>query len=315
VQFNGIRVGEVTDLQLNAQTPQQVLATISVDRATPIRRDTQVTLDFQGLMGVTSVALKGGAPDGPQLIGAPPMLVADAAAGSDLTTTAKEALRRVDTILADNSESLRSTISNLSTFTGALAKNSDRIDGIVAGLERMTGADAIKNPPISFDITVPKVPRAKMQRPMLAVAEPTTLIVLDTQKIILRSATGARTQMPGNVQWADTLPKLVQSRIMQALENAASAKTIVRTADNLTAERQLLLEIRSFDLVTGEKTEAMVQIAARIVAEGNQVIDAQVFAATALAQSADGAIAAAAFNKAFGSVAVDLVVWVNEVNQ
>ena len=121
--------------------------------------------------------------------------------------------------------------------------------------------------------------------------------------------------MPGNVQWADTLPKLVQSRIMQALENAASAKTIVRTADNLTAERQLLLEIRSFDLVTGEKTEAMVQIAARIVAEGNQVIDAQVFAATALAQSADGAIAAAAFNKAFGSVAVDLVVWVNEVNQ
>src|SRR5690348_7882549 len=54
VQFNGIRVGEVTDLQLNAQTPQQVLATISVDRATPIRRDTQVTLDFQGLMGVTS---------------------------------------------------------------------------------------------------------------------------------------------------------------------------------------------------------------------------------------------------------------------
>ena len=51
VQFNGIRVGEVTDLRLDDKAPQQVMATISVDAATPIRLDTQVSLDFQGLMG------------------------------------------------------------------------------------------------------------------------------------------------------------------------------------------------------------------------------------------------------------------------
>src|ERR1044071_151113 len=77
VQFNGIRVGEVTDLQLDAKTPQQVMATISSDRAPPVRADTQVSLDFQGLMGVTSIALKGGAPQSPNLAGAagvPPLL-------------------------------------------------------------------------------------------------------------------------------------------------------------------------------------------------------------------------------------------------
>ena len=38
VLFNGIRVGEVTHLSLNPQAPQQVVATIAVDRNTPIAR-------------------------------------------------------------------------------------------------------------------------------------------------------------------------------------------------------------------------------------------------------------------------------------
>ena len=125
VQFNGIRVGEVTDLQLDTKSPQQVLVTIAIEQGTPIRADTQVSLDFQGLMGVTSVALKGGAPGSALVTGNPPLLVADASAGADLTTTAREALKRLDGILADNADNLKSTISNLNVFTGALAKNSE----------------------------------------------------------------------------------------------------------------------------------------------------------------------------------------------
>jgi phospholipid/cholesterol/gamma-HCH transport system substrate-binding protein len=317
VQFNGIRVGEVTDLRLDGRTPQQVMATISIDRATPIRRDTQVALDFQGLMGVTSIALKGGSADSPPLTGNPPMLLADAAAGYDLTTTAKEALRRIDGILAENSDSLRSTISSLSTFTGALAKNSDRIDGIVTGLEKMTGADAIKNPATSYDLAVPATVTGMGGTDILplAVADPTALIILDSQKIIVRSASGARTQMPGGAQWADTLPKLLQARILQTLENAASPKKIVRTGDNLAVDRQLLLDIRSFDLVVTENPVALIEIAAKVVADGNRVIGAQTFTATAPAASLDGSGASAAFNKAFGEVAAALVAWVREVDR
>ncbi|MBX9825166.1 MAG: ABC-type transport auxiliary lipoprotein family protein [Xanthobacteraceae bacterium] len=316
VQFNGIRVGEVTDLRLDDKTPQQVMATISVDAATPIRRDTQVSLDFQGLMGVTSVALRGGAPDGAKLTGSPPLLVAEASAGSDLTSTARETLQRLGGVLADNSESLRSTINNLSTFTGSLAKNSDRIDGIVAGLERMTGADAIKNPTMSFDLAAPRTfpPLDKTPGAPLAVAEPTALIVLDTQKLIVRSPAGARTQMTGNAQWADALPKLVQAKVMQAFENATSPAMIARTGDNLATDRQLLLDIRSFDLIAGSKPEALVELAAKVVADGNRVVDARTFSATAPAEATDGPAAAAALNQAFGHVATELVVWVQGVN-
>ena len=44
VLFNGIRVGEVTGISLNPEEPQQVIATISVLKDTPIREDTRVNV-------------------------------------------------------------------------------------------------------------------------------------------------------------------------------------------------------------------------------------------------------------------------------
>ena len=60
VQFNGIRVGEVTALELDANNPNRVTATIAVAASTPVRADTKVGLDFQGLTGVPVVTLQGG---------------------------------------------------------------------------------------------------------------------------------------------------------------------------------------------------------------------------------------------------------------
>src|SRR5947208_4065849 len=61
VLFNGIRVGEVTALGLAPDSPRRVNATISVSATTPVRSDTKVSLEFQGLTGVPVVALEGGA--------------------------------------------------------------------------------------------------------------------------------------------------------------------------------------------------------------------------------------------------------------
>ena len=60
VLFNGIRVGEVTNLQLDTNNPNVITATIAVDAGTPVRADTKVGLDFQGLTGVPVVTLQGG---------------------------------------------------------------------------------------------------------------------------------------------------------------------------------------------------------------------------------------------------------------
>ena len=60
--FNGVPVGEVTDLGLIADQPNEVLATISIVRDVPVRADTHVGLVFSGLTGTAQVALVGGAP-------------------------------------------------------------------------------------------------------------------------------------------------------------------------------------------------------------------------------------------------------------
>src|SRR5437764_14654804 len=59
VLFNGIRVGEVSELGLAPGRPRGVNATISVASTTPVHADTKVGLGFQGLSGVPVIALGG----------------------------------------------------------------------------------------------------------------------------------------------------------------------------------------------------------------------------------------------------------------
>jgi phospholipid/cholesterol/gamma-HCH transport system substrate-binding protein len=141
VLFNGIRMGEVSKLALNPQDPRQVLATIEVDQQVPVRTDTKVGLDFQGLTGVASVALVGGSASAPPLVstnGQPPMLIADANATQDVTQAARDVLRRIDVLLAEDG-TLNNTFKNVEEFSATLARNSKRIDNILAGLENLSG--------------------------------------------------------------------------------------------------------------------------------------------------------------------------------
>src|SRR5258708_14262407 len=62
VLFNGIRVGEVTDLQLNPDNPREVTAAIAVVAGTPVRADTHARPRFQSLTRVPVISLLGGRP-------------------------------------------------------------------------------------------------------------------------------------------------------------------------------------------------------------------------------------------------------------
>ena len=87
VLFNGIRVGRVSGLGLDAHDPHKVVATISVERAVPVRADTKVALTYQGLTGLAEVALTGGAPDAA-------LVVADSGGPSTLYARAGRRRRR-----------------------------------------------------------------------------------------------------------------------------------------------------------------------------------------------------------------------------
>jgi phospholipid/cholesterol/gamma-HCH transport system substrate-binding protein len=216
VLFNGIRVGEVTELGLAADNPRRVNATISVASTTPVRADTKVGLEFQGLTGVPVIALEGGMMAASS--GAVPTLVAEPGAGQSMTQAARDALRKVDSVLSENSEPLKKTIANLQTFTDGLARNTGKLDSIIAGLEKMTGGGAPAQK-ITYDLRAPQDIglAANTIKGQLAIPEPTAVAMLETQRMLFSPAK----DYPdfADFLWADSIPKLLQARLIDGFEN------------------------------------------------------------------------------------------------
>src|ERR1700742_3110482 len=140
VNFNGIRVGEVISVKLD--NPRRVVALAMVENNAPLRKDTLVGLEFQGLTGVAAISLKGGeeaAPAVPLDEDGVPVLTADPNALQDVTEAIRGTLQNVNRVIADNQESVKNSLHNLETFTSSLARNSERIDAIMGRVDGVMG--------------------------------------------------------------------------------------------------------------------------------------------------------------------------------
>src|ERR1043165_9295858 len=140
VNFNGIRIGEVISVKLD--NPRRVVALAMVENTAPLRKDTLVGLEFQGLTGVAAISLKGGeeaAPPVPLDEDGIPVLTADPNKLQDVTEAIRATLQNVNRVVADNQESVKNSLHNLETFTSSLARNSERIDAIMGRVDGVMG--------------------------------------------------------------------------------------------------------------------------------------------------------------------------------
>jgi len=306
VLFNGIRVGEVTELGLAPGNPRGVNATISVASTTPVRADTKVGLEFQGLTGVPVIALEGGTQVAQS--GAVPTLVAEPGAGQGMTQAARDALRKVDTVLSENSGALKDTIGNLKVFSEGLARNTGKLDGIVAGLERMTGVTS-PPPKITYDLRALQNPGpvGKVINVQWAIPEPTAVAMLETQRFLFSPAQ----EYPGfaEAMWADSLPKLIQARLIESFENYDIAHAPLRAADVGQSEFQLLIDVRRFRIAVGSAPAAEIALSARIVDKNGKVVASRLFEESETFAKVAPAEAVAAFSEAFGRIAKTAIAW------
>ncbi len=313
VLFNGIRVGEVTALRLVPENPRAIDATIAIADGAPVRADTLVSLEFQGLTGVAVVTLTGGSdhsPPPPKGPGGRPVLTASEGAGESMTESARRVLGRLDKILADNTADVRSIISNIETFSAALGRNSNKVDGIVTGLERMTSGG--KGSGIFYSLNA--VPAPANPEPLgkqIAVTDPSALLTYDSEKILVQNGAG-QVQALGNSRWSDTVPKLMQSKIIQSFENAGALGEVNRPMDVVTPELQLMTEIRRFQIVQTPALAAEAEISAKLVTSEGQIVAAKVFTAQEPAKSKDDADAAHALSAAFEKIVTNLISWTRE---
>jgi len=306
VLFNGIRVGEVMDLSLAPDSPRRVNATISVATTTPVRADTKVGLEFQGLTGVPVIALEGGTQVASS--GQVPTLIAEPGAGQSMTQAARDALRKVDSVLSENSEPLKKTFANLQTFTDGLARNTGKIDTILAGLEKTMGGGTPAQK-ITYDLRAPQNlgPAGKTIKGQLAIPEPSAVAMLETQRFLFSPAK----DYPGfaDAIWADSIPKLLQARLIEGFENYDIAHAPLRLADIGQADFQLLIDVRRFRIATDPEPVAEVGLSARIVDKNGKVIASRLFEDSQKIDKVEPPAAVAAFNDVFGRVAKEMIAW------
>ncbi|MEM9965332.1 MAG: MlaD family protein [Asticcacaulis sp.] len=130
VHFNGIKVGEVRELRLGKANTTQVIATIKIDAATPVRVDSTAVLEPLGVTGLNYVQITPGSHDaailrdeykgpGNPIIHATGSTLDKLLAGSGgVLENAYETLNRINRLLSDdNLRTLSRSINNLESIT------------------------------------------------------------------------------------------------------------------------------------------------------------------------------------------------------
>src|SRR5262249_55369025 len=156
---------------------------------------------------------------------------------------------------------------NLSTFTEGLARNTPKLDGIVAGLERMTGS---ATPPrkVTFDLKAAdtfETPRRPLA-PGLVIAEPTATTRLQTQRFLFASEEEPHDEF-ANAQWSASLPALVQGRLLQSFENYDIAHAPLRGDSLSEGGVRLLIDLRQFEIVVAPEPKVTIALSAKLIDE------------------------------------------------
>jgi len=84
---------------------------------------------------------------------------------------------------------------------------------------------------------------------------------------------------------------------------------VARPTDGLTADHQLLVDIRGFQISHSPDPTAEVEFSAKILGNDGQIADARIFRAAMPVKAADAGSAANALDAAFGKAVTELVLW------
>lgn len=155
VHFNGIRVGEVTDLNLDPNKGDQVIARIRVDATTPVRVTSRAQLEPQGITGLNYIQITAGNPNSAILktqypdnvvpvIQSQPSPIAELLSGSGtVLAQTVDALNRINRVLSDdNVRSFSTSLKNIESLTTELEARKGMLEQLEQALTRANSAVA-----------------------------------------------------------------------------------------------------------------------------------------------------------------------------
>jgi phospholipid/cholesterol/gamma-HCH transport system substrate-binding protein len=129
VNFDGVPAGEITSIKL--ESPTRIVAMVLIDNSAPIRKDTAIGIEFQGLTGIAAISLVGGAPAAPAVpldSDGIPVLTADWSEQQSMTDT----LHNVDRLIVNNESTIKDGLLSFESYTASLKSKGEAIDRVMA---------------------------------------------------------------------------------------------------------------------------------------------------------------------------------------
>jgi cholesterol transport system auxiliary component len=176
---------------------------------------------------------------------------------------------------------------------------------LLGGLPFSLQAACSSPPNPAYDLSPASGIAARTGRGQLAVLLPDAILPANSDRIVVRTNSQSVAYLTG-AQWADKLPSLVQSRLIESFQNAHLLRAVGRPG--ILADVNLQTTLRRFEL-DAARGEAAVEISAQLVGPNGRITAGRLFAANIPVSSSEPAAVAAALDAALREVMREIVAW------
>lgn len=182
----------------------------------------------------------------------------------------------------------------------------------VCGSSLVLAGCASSGPSALYGLNAAQIDSAKggKRGAQVLVPRPRALKALDTEHIAVVDRGPVYSYFP-KAAWADALPSVVQTKIVQTLENTGRLRGVGFPGDGLLIDYQLQTELRSFELRLDGANRGVVEIAAKLVNDrSGRAVANRVFRAETLAAGTSVDKAVEALNTAADQVFGEIALWI-----
>ncbi|KEQ06019.1 ABC transporter [Pseudorhizobium pelagicum] len=191
--------------------------------------------------------------------------------------------------------------------TGPLRPGALMVLPMIAALAAGCGTKANND---TFDLSItPSSTGPSARGRQILVPEPTALKSIASDQVVVR-VSPSEIQYLAESQWGDTLPRMVQAKLVAAFENSGRLGGVGQPGQGLAIDYQVVAEIRAFEVDTSGADVANVEIFVKILNDRNGTVRAQrAFRATVPVSGTENRDFVAALNNAFAAVGAEIVDW------
>ncbi len=144
-------------------------------------------------------------------------------------------------------------------------------------------------------------------RAQILVKLPTALKSIDSDRLIVKPSPSVITYLAG-AQWSDTVPRMVQAKLVQAFENTGATGATAKPGDGLVIDYQLVSDIRRFEISSGE---AVIEISIKLLSDKTGLVrETRIFTASTGVSGNTAEAYVSAFDASFDELSRSIIRWV-----